>query len=230
MDIEILQLVEGARRAEGLTVIIDVFRACSLSCYLIDRGAEKIIPVGETSHAFLLREKFPEVLLAGERNNSKVPGFDFGNSPFEILDARLDGRTIIHTTSAGTQGMVNATSAQEIITGSFVNAMAVIKYIEGKRPDKVSLVCMGYAALHPTEEDTFCARYIKTRLEGGNPDFNEMTRIIKETSGRRFFQPETQSFCPKEDFDLCLSLDAFDFVIRMEKDEVFGMSLKKYVP
>ena len=37
MKINILHLIEGAKKAEGLTVIIDVFRAFSLECYLYDK-------------------------------------------------------------------------------------------------------------------------------------------------------------------------------------------------
>ena len=36
MKVKRLQLIEGAKQAEGLTVIIDVFRAFSLECYLYD--------------------------------------------------------------------------------------------------------------------------------------------------------------------------------------------------
>ena len=32
MEIQILELIEGARAARGLTVIIDVFRAFTLEC------------------------------------------------------------------------------------------------------------------------------------------------------------------------------------------------------
>ena len=34
IKIKILHLIDGAKQAEGLTVIIDVFRAFSLECYL----------------------------------------------------------------------------------------------------------------------------------------------------------------------------------------------------
>lgn len=37
-EVKILRLIEGAKMAEGLTVIIDVFRAFSLECYLYDMG------------------------------------------------------------------------------------------------------------------------------------------------------------------------------------------------
>jgi len=52
MKIQILHLVEGAVQAEGLTVIIDVFRAFSTVCYIMNNGAQKIIPVSETRQAF----------------------------------------------------------------------------------------------------------------------------------------------------------------------------------
>ena len=48
MNIRILQCVEGAKEAEGLTVVIDVFRAFSTACYVMANGAERIIAVGLT--------------------------------------------------------------------------------------------------------------------------------------------------------------------------------------
>ena len=43
MKVEILEFVEGARHAQGVTVIIDVFRAFSVACYVADAGAARII-------------------------------------------------------------------------------------------------------------------------------------------------------------------------------------------
>ncbi len=86
----------------------------------------------------------------------------------------LQGKTIVHTTSSGTQGIANAKNADEIITGSFVNAGAIVRYIQKVKPEKVSLVCMGYACEYPTDEDTLCAEYIKNELEGIPNNFEEM--------------------------------------------------------
>ncbi len=227
MRIDILQLIEGARLARGLAVIIDVFRAFSLACYLFDRGVEKIIPSDNKEHAFDIKNSHPEFILVGEQNNRKIEGFDFGNSPFQTKDFDFRGKTVIHLTSAGTQGIVNATGAKEIITGSFVNADAVVSYIRSKNPDVVSLVCMGYAARYPIEEDTFCAEYIKDTLRGKKYDFDSALDIIRKTSGRRFFNPAYQQFSPKEDFFYCMNLNYFNFVLRAEKDERFGIILKK---
>jgi len=43
MKIEILQLIGGARWARGLTVVIDSFRAFTVTCYLADQCAKEII-------------------------------------------------------------------------------------------------------------------------------------------------------------------------------------------
>ena len=42
MNIQILQLIEGAKAARGLTVIIDVFRAFSVEAFLFAQRAEMI--------------------------------------------------------------------------------------------------------------------------------------------------------------------------------------------
>ena len=81
MEIQILQLTEGAKKAKGLTVVIDVFRAFSTACYVFAAGAEKIIPVEHVEEAFNLKKTLTNVVMLGERLERKVPGFDFGNSP-----------------------------------------------------------------------------------------------------------------------------------------------------
>lgn len=218
MEIEILHLLEGAKKARGLTVVIDVFRAFSTACYAFQGGASKIYPVGNIEIAFQMKKNNPDFILVGERNEKKPEGFDFGNSPFHLLEENLTGKIIVHSTSSGTQGIANATGADEIITGSFVNAGAIVNYIRNQSPAVVSLVCMGYACEYPTDEDTLCAEFIKNELTGKPNDFNHFTRVIKNGDGARFFDPGKQSWSPRADFDLCMDLNRFDFVLKVEKE------------
>ncbi|SHF54932.1 2-phosphosulfolactate phosphatase [Mariniphaga anaerophila] len=222
MNIQILQLLEGARAATGLTVVIDVFRAFSTACYVTEKGAEKIIPVGDIEKAYSLKEKHPDFILMGERNEKKPPRFDYGNSPTQLQNTDLKGKTIVHTTSSGTQGIAGAKGASEIITGSFVNAGAIINYIKSKNPKNVSLVCMGYACEFPTDEDTLCAEYIRNALLGQPNNFDNMKKTIWEGSGKRFFEPEKQEWAPKEDFNLCLELNKFNFVLKVEHENNYS--------
>lgn len=218
MNIEILQLLDGAKKAQGLTVIIDVFRAFSTACYAFGGGIKCIFPVGDLNIAYQMKQKNPDYILVGERNEQKPEGFDFGNSPSQLLKGELVGKTMVHTTSSGTQGIANATNATEIITGSFVNAQAIINYIRKQKPAEVSLVCMGYSCQYPTDEDTLLAVYIKNELEGKPNDFAAMVEKIRTGDGARFFAPEKQEWAPAEDFDLCLSLNRFDFVLKVERE------------
>ncbi len=220
MKINILHLIEGAKQAEGLTVIIDVFRAFSLECYLYDMGVKVIRPIGSVEDAFALHEQMPGSVLIGERHGKKCDGFDFGNSPSTVMPEAVTGKTILHTTSAGTQGIVNATKATEIITGSLVNAKAVAEYIKKKNPDTVSLVCMGNAGVRPAAEDELCAEYIKSLVEGVElPDFEQRVADLQRQGGEHFFDEEQQEIYPKEDFFLCVQYDTFPFIIRIKKDE-----------
>ncbi len=222
MNIEILQLTEGANKAKGLTVVIDVFRAFSTSCYVVAAGAERIIPVEHVEEALILKESFNDVVTMGERNCMRVPGFDFGNSPTHILDQDFHGKTIILTTSSGTKGIANATHADEIITGGFVNAGAIINYIRMKNPEEVSLVCMGYECRYPTQEDTFLAEYVHDRLLNKEVDFEKMKQILSTGDGARLLDPLNHKWSPASDFELCLDLNRFNFVLKVEKGEGYN--------
>lgn len=219
MNIKIFQSIEGAKKAMGLTVIIDVFRAFSLEAYGFSMGAQKIIPVGDSAVAYRLKEENPQMILAGERNGKMLPGFDLGNSPSGLSTVDVCGKTIIHTTSAGTQGVANAKNATEILGGSLVNAKATAEYIRKSGATDISLVCMGYAGEYPTDEDTLCAEYIKSLLLGKEIDLSEGIERLKTTDGAKFFDKSQNDVFPENDFYMCTKVDCFDFAIRLCKGE-----------
>lgn len=223
MNLQILHLIEGAKKALGLTVIIDVFRAYSMESYLLNAGAEKIIPLAEKELAYSLKEKNPDMILAGERHGEILPGFDTGNAPSKIGGLSLVGKTVIHTTSAGTQGIANAVNADEILGCALVNAKATAQYILSKKPKNVSLVCMGNEAVEPNAEDTLCAEYIKSILTGNPLDMEkELRKLHLSPDSQKFFNPDTQNVFPKEDYPLCTDLDKFNFILKYEKNGETG--------
>lgn len=217
--ITIHHLLEGAKDAYGTVVVIDVFRAFSLECRAYAAGVKKIIPVGKVEEAFALREQNPDWLIAGERNGIKIEGFDFGNAPSEFEHIRLDGKTLIHTTSAGVQGLTAVSNADEILTGSLSNAAAIARYIERKDPDHVSLVAMGWNAVKDTEEDVLCAEYIRSLLIGKPlENIEQLASDLRYTEGKKFFDPAQNHIFPRRDFDLCTETDCFDAVIRVYRE------------
>lgn len=217
MEIKLLEFVEGAKEARGLTVIIDVFRAFSVACYAFDSGASRIIIAPDAENAFELKKKYKRSYLVGERDEKKIPGFDFGNSPTEMIKLKLDGYTIIQTTTAGTRGLVNASSPEILLTGSLVNAGAVVKYIKPLSPDHVSLVAMGYRATESADEDILCAQIISDGLQGLVSSYDKEISLLRDGAGKRFFNPENIDFSPPTDFFLCTMLNRFDFILRAER-------------
>jgi 2-phosphosulfolactate phosphatase len=217
MKIEILEFVSGAKKARGLVVIIDVFRAFSVACYAFDSGAAQYIAVGDINSAFELKKKYSNSVLVGERDEKKIEGFDLGNSPTEIIKTNLAGKTVIHSTTAGTNGLVSAENASVLITGSLVNAGAIVKYIRSLQPDHVSLVAMGYRATISADEDLLCARIIFERLSGHETGFDQPVSDLKTGAGSRFFDPANIDFSPPTDFFLCTMVDRFDFILKAER-------------
>ena len=227
MEIIISQLLEGAKQARGLAVIIDVFRAFSLECHLFHRGAGRVFAVGSLETAYALKSADPDAVLVGERNGKPLPGFDCGNSPWLIRNLDIAGRTVIHTTSAGTQGIAACAGADEVLTGSLVNAAAIAEYIRRRDPRTVSLVCMGLRAKESAPEDVLCAEYIRSLVQGRGWDegvYASHVRELRQSSGARFFQYSEQDALPEQDFFLCTQRDTFPFVIRAEaRDGYFEM-------
>lgn len=224
MEVQILHLLEGAKKAKGITVIIDVFRAFTVETYLAKNGAAKIIPVGDVQIAFDYKKDHPDAILCGERKGRIIDGFDYGNSPSQIEHVDFTGKTVIHTTSAGTQGIANATNADEIIAGNLVAAKAIANYIRMKNPEHVSLVCMGLAGDRQTDEDELCGKYLKTLIEGAPlQGLAHQINRLKYTDGAKFFEPERQEVFPERDYHLSTAVDTCNFILRLKKDEETGL-------
>jgi len=227
MEIAIVDFVEGAQQADGVVVVVDVFRAFSVACYAFANGASKIIPVGEVDDARRFKQEICDCILIGERGGKKLDGFDFGNSPTEIQEVDLSGKTLVHTTHSGTQGLVNVTGADAVFTGAFVNAAATIRYIKSLNPGKVTLVRMGFEAESRTDEDDLCAEYLKALLENTAFDIGKVYENLRSSpSSARFFDQQ-QPWSPTSDFDLCLEIDKFEFPIQAVQDENNMLFLKR---
>ena len=227
MNIRILHMAEGASEARGITVIIDVFRAFTLEAYLFDQGAEKIYAVGSKEKAYQLKKEHPEYILIGERHGKILPGFDYGNSPSALKDRDFSGRIFVHTTSNGTQGIANAVHADQILTGSLVNAKTTAEYILSRHPAEVSLVCMGWEG-KDTEEDVLCAEYLKSLLEEKPmKDIAGKADDLRYTEGKKFFDPSQQDAFPQADFAMCVKPDIFDFVIETTRENGIAVNRRK---
>ncbi|MCU0596416.1 MAG: 2-phosphosulfolactate phosphatase [Desulfobacterota bacterium] len=114
-------LYNGALAARGVAVIIDVFRAFTCAPLLFSMGVEKLFLIATPEQAFALKETDKDLILVGEVSGIPIKGFDFGNSPSEILKkdpSFFKGRTVLQRTSSGVQGALLALNvADEVLLG-----------------------------------------------------------------------------------------------------------------
>jgi 2-phosphosulfolactate phosphatase len=131
-------------------VVFDVFRASTSMVVALANGARAVVPVSEISEALEYRRRDPGVILAGERDGVRIRAeltggveFDLGNSPREFTKENIGGRTVVMTTTNGTRALRACAHAQGVLVASFVNLKATARFVAGKRPEHLLLVCSG---------------------------------------------------------------------------------------
>jgi 2-phosphosulfolactate phosphatase len=122
--------------------------------------------------------------------------------------------------------LLAAERADEVITGSFVNAAAIVTWIRARAPAIVSLVCMGWNATERAAEDEACAEYLAAGLCGGFPDFVPIrAQLRSDPSGAKFFDPARPWF-PAEDFEVCMQASVLPFILRRARDAAGRLCLE----
>jgi 2-phosphosulfolactate phosphatase len=211
----------GAGQVEGITVVIDVYRAFTCAAYMVHLGAQELLLRTEPEEILNLKRE-RGYLAVGEVRGKKVSGFDLGNSPTRILEAGdhfFAGRTVAQRTSAGVTGAVVAARISDfLILGSYVTAAAIARYIRrlASAPTVVSLLAMGGRGQLITPEDDGCADYLEHLLTGRPYDHLEtVQRIVEHECTQRFLRGDQPHFPPSDPL-YCLQRDLFDFVLVAE--------------
>ena len=215
MKSEIRSGITGAKESRGLVVVIDVFRASNTILMLLSRGAASIIPVATVNEAFALKKKHPSFLLAGERKGVTVDGFDLGNSPAEVAKAKVRGKHIVLTTSAGTQGMVVAQKSERILIGSFGNVRILIKTILKMAPPLITWLPVGTEGVRKAVEDELCASYLKEKLAGKTASLPLLLEDIMKGEGAYRLTTLGQ----QSDFPYCLCENIYNIVPEVRRQD-----------
>src|SRR5262245_30836648 len=122
--------LDTCAEANGLVVVIDVLRAFTNAAFVFSRGAGEIYPVSKVNEALEFKAANANSLACGEVNGIPPEGFDFGNSPSQVLTLDLAGKIIVQRTGAGTQGVTRSLNAGTMLAASFVIADATRRYIQ----------------------------------------------------------------------------------------------------
>lgn len=219
MEIRLDSLIEGAKRAEGTVVIIDVYRAFTTAAVAFKRGAEKIILVAEVEEALELRNQGKGELCFGEVGGARPDGFDMGNSPFELSQSDVVGKTLIQSTRAGTVGVSMAKNATQIYVASLVIAKATAEAICNDNPRLVTIVAMGNQGEVKTDEDEQCAFYLRNLIEGRYQDREAIRTLVVNSRWSENFDDLNQPHFHPRDREIALQLDSIPFYIKVSREE-----------
>ncbi|EHL69816.1 2-phosphosulfolactate phosphatase [Cloacibacillus evryensis] len=150
-------------KEHDVRVVVDLLRATTQITTFFDGGGNVLVPLRDVDEAFRMKERLGEEWkIMGERGGLPAPGFDFGNSPLELLDAGVPEFAII-TTSNGTRALMRAADGcRRVLAGCARNAEAVCwdAICSGKN---IGIVCAGRNGEFSLE-DTVCAGMLVEKL------------------------------------------------------------------
>jgi 2-phosphosulfolactate phosphatase len=171
---------EGGTAPTG--IVIDVIRATSTMCQALDSGYERVYCTAEIEEARELGKRLGDgVVLGGERNAVRIPGFDLGNSPAEYLVPRA--ATVVLSTTNGTRAVLAAAErCERVLVASLLNLGAVVEAVRAVGDDAI-VVCAGVQGTF-TLDDAYVAGRIVELLGWERTDAAEAAaRLVGSWSG-----------------------------------------------
>lgn len=203
----------------GVVIAVDVIRAFTTAAYAFAAGASAIWLVAGVDEALALAREIPGGLVIGEDRGRRPPAFDLSNSPAAVARADLDGRVLVQRTSAGTQGVVAATSAERLFAASLVCASATAAAAAGTRLGAPTYVITGRSPDAPDggEDDLLTAQLIE-RARIGRPLAADATaEAVRRTPEAVRTLALGEGHVDPQDIVLATMVDRFDFAMEVER-------------
>jgi 2-phosphosulfolactate phosphatase len=195
-------------QADGISIIIDVLRFTTTAVCALQQGAEYVRPFNDRESALAFREENENVLLAGETDSRRIPGFDMNNSPSGMLERDLNGYRIGAMTSNGTRALAKA-GEHETYLGSTVNARALADHLKG-RDGQILLIAAGHNGVI-ADEDLVGAQLIESHLADRETD-QEQLRSWQERVGSSDHAGSLREMGHDDDIDVAQDIDSIDIV------------------
>jgi phosphosulfolactate phosphohydrolase-like enzyme len=114
-------------------VVIDAIRATTTIVAALAAGCREVIPyrTAEEVLAEAARRPAGTVVTAGERGGRRLEGLDLNNSPSVMTAEAVGGRTLLLTTTNGTQAILDALGAETVLVAALANRRAVARHAAG---------------------------------------------------------------------------------------------------
>ena len=207
---------------DKIVVIIDILRASSTITTIIDNDAKALMAVKDELNARKYINN--NYLVGGERNGETIPGFNFGNSPFDYKKEHVRDKTVVLTTTNGTKCIEMSSNANEVIIGSFLNLTAVVRYLNEKKKDIV-LFCAGWKDKINLEDSLYAGAVALKMPKFNKDDSTLLCMKAYEASKENLFETLQDSNHFKrlknkgviKDIQYCCKIDTTDVVPKLKK-------------
>lgn len=186
-------LFETDDHSSDIVVVIDVLRASSAICTAFENGAGKIIPVKDVATAKDYKSK--GYLVAAERDGFVLDFADFGNSPFNFTRDKVNGQTIVYSTTNGTGIIEMASMSYMTVIGSFLNISALSAWLQ-EQDRGVLLFCAGWKNRFNIE-DSVCAGAMADRLMASGLYVTECDSTLASIDLWSLAKPDLQGYIDK---------------------------------
>ena len=186
-----ISVIPTAQQAQDIdfngktAVVIDVLRATSVITTALDNGAREVIPVStvEEAQSLFAASDAATTLRGGERNSLKIDGFDLSNSPLEYKTKVVEGKTIIFTTTNGTNAINNVKGANEVVLSCFRNATAVADLLVGlshRGSHDVVIVCAGTEGRFSLDDGLCAGKLIELLKQQSEVETDDLGLLITQ--------------------------------------------------
>jgi 2-phosphosulfolactate phosphatase len=213
----------------GAVVVVDVIRAFSTAAYAFGAGATCIYLVATVEEALAFTAAHPGSVAMGEDGGFRPDGFALPNSPAMAAAFDMAGRTVVQRTSAGTQGVVAASSATRLWCASLVCASATAAALRAADLGEPSYVITGRVddrADRPGADDLFTAEYIEAIRTDGPVDPTEVARRVADSDEAARTLALGADHVHPDDISLAVDVDRFDFSMEVTRDDL-GLRLDR---
>jgi 2-phosphosulfolactate phosphatase len=199
-------------------VVIDVLRSFTTAAVALANGARAIYPVDGIAMAITLQGQIKNSISVGAiGGGDPAPGFDFGNSPSQLMNARLTGKNIVMSTAAGVHGLQRFHHARRLYAASLVCAKATADAIRTAGAKEVCFVITGEWVDRDGDEDIACADYIEALLRGETVAPEDFSRRVRASDFGQRFTAGTWPNLPIADLDLAAHADLFGFAMQVKR-------------
>lgn len=202
-------------------ILIDTFRATTTINTLLNSGAKEVFVTDDIDKSYDLKKK--DYILCGERKSEKIIGFDFSNSPSEVINNKNDfkNRKVVLNTTNGAKTFRKVNAISDVIAYSLVNLKTVSERIIDY--SDVGIVCSGLYDNYSLEDHYTASKLIQIiydlfLIKNDATEMSYRINFSKDVINKAKHYYNLMELYLQKDIDLCLQESIYNIFPYSDKN------------